>query len=294
MTKFIKPSSLFNILENHYIYNDFKKKIDILKENIEFSTLFDNYLTLCDSDFDSNEKMIDLFLKSVGEFKKPLKELSLKHSIEESKEQLINVNVVYKTNYSLDSSNTYIHQKACIHSSLILDIELVDLRQIYPIFFISLELTFSQAHNLKDYKLKFNVHSRDKKTILKEHEIYIPSKTREYNKKDQRIKLDQLPIIGYTNNKKVVYFNDYKNYRGYEEIIKDLNLKHPELNGLDKKELTSLFLTGGFSPDSMDLLRLTNDTLFSKDNYIIKDNKTIFDMIKKDNFSFKKSKKLKN
>lgn len=294
MTNFIKPSSLFNILENHYIYNDFKKKLDILKENVEFSTLFNNYLTLCDSDFDLNEKMIGLFLTSVGEFKKPLKEFSLKHRIQESKEQLINVNVVYKTKSLLDSSNTYTHEKACIHSSLILDIELVDVRQIYPIFFISLELEFSQAHNFKDYKLKFNVHSRDKKTILKKHEIYIPSKTREYNKKDQRIILDQLPIVGYANSKKVAYFNDYKNYSGYEEIIKDLSLKHPELNGLDKKELTSLFLTGSFSQDCMDLLKLTNDTLFSKDNYITKDDKTIFDMIKKDNFSFNKSKKLKN
>lgn len=294
MTNFIKPSSLFNILENHYIYNDFKKKLDTLKQNIEFSTLFDNYLDLCDFDFEANEKVINLFLASVGEFKKPLKEFSLKHSIQESKEQSINVNVMYRTSSLLDSSNTYIHQKAFISSTLTLDIELIDVRKIYPVFSISLTLIFSQAHNFKDYKLKFNIYSEDKKTILKEHEIYIPSKTRSYNKKDQHIVLDQLPIVGYTNNKKVVYFNDYKNYRGYEEILKDLNLKHPELNDLDKEELTSLFLTGCLSGSCVDMLQLTNDILFSTTDYVKKDKKTVFDMIKKDNFSFKKSKKLKN
>lgn len=292
MEKFIKPSSLFNILENHYIYNDFKKKLDTLKQNVEFSTLFNSYLELCDSEFEANEKIINLFLLSFGEGKKPIKEFSLRHKIQDE-ESLIKLHALYKSNLDLNSSSSYINQKASIKSILKIDIQLTDLIKRTPVLLISIKLEFSQAYDLKDYELKFNFDTIDNKTTIKEHDIYIPSKGREYNKKDQKIILNKLPIINYYNNKKAVYFNDYKNYSGYEQMLKDLRLNYPELNRLDKKELTSLFLTGKLSNECLELLQLTEDFLLSTSDYVKKDNKTIFDMIKKDNFSVKQIKKLK-
>lgn len=254
----------FDIIENHYLYNDINKKIKLFKKDNQVADLFQQYLTYYDLDILQNYNLLKLIFNM---------NLRNNYSIPESKNFSLEKTIIHD-----DSSETYLYFFYKSGIITIKDIPTVknDLSLSIKTTDSSLETCFSLAFSLSGFQSLGN-HNQLLEISTIDYESF--RKTKRYSlslhQKEQDSKINRIVL----NNVAIEKNSDKSMIVDVIEKPKLIKL-YPELKLLTLEQMNNLFLTGGLLEGDVELLKITHDFGNSMDNYIKKNNENVFDMLK--------------
>lgn len=254
----------FNIIENHYLYNDINKKMEILKTNNPFNDLFQQCLTYYDLDIIQNYNLLNLIsnmnlrdTSSVPESKK----FSLEKTIKQHDDSQIFFCFFYKSGiHTIQGIPT-------LKNDFSISIRTMNSENESE---ISLTFMLSGFQSLEKHRQLLEISTVDYNYYQKTKRYSMSLNKNEENSKTNRIVLNNVAIeINSDNEIKM------------ETIDKLAVVKlYKELEILTLEQINTLFLTGGLSSGDVEILKITNDFGNSMNNYIKKNNENVFHMLK--------------
>lgn len=253
----------FNIIENHYLYNDINEKMQTLKTNSQFNDLFQQYLTYYDLDLIQNYNLLNLISKM---------NLRDTYSIPESKKFSLE-----KTIKNHDDSGIYFcfFYKSGIHTiksiPTIKNDFSISVRTTNSEIESEISLTFmlSGFQSLEKHRQLLEISTVDYNSYQKTKRYSMSLNQNEQNSKTNRIVLNNVAIeINSDNEIKMETIDKLAVFKLYKE-----------LEILTSEQINTLFLTGGLPAVDVELLKITHDFGNSMDNYLNNRNKNIFDII---------------
>lgn len=279
----------FKIIDKHYFYKEQKKLIDYVNSFDDSKNLINNLFKIFHEEsftFENNNIKED---KNKILFNNMLsKNINDEISLELDNNISVRYMVVIKNNFEMNKKNGFSFLNC-----------------------LDLLVTVYEEKNFL-FELNFEIQHEGGNKNEQSSSMFLQTRKKSETQKGQ-LESNLYLVINEDSNNKISAVELDKKYLSLDSTVEEINkglvnllitdlttnlkkLRNQELisiiTALDEKQIWNLFLTGGFNKETIDLLSITSDVT-DLNEYLITDEKNIFDWLKSDSINLNKKVKIK-
>lgn len=279
----------FKIIDKHYFYKEQKKLIDYVNSFDDSKNLINNLFKIFHEEsftFENNNikegKNKILFNNMLS------KNINDEISLELDNNISVRYMVVIKNNFEMNKKNGFSFLNC-----------------------LDLLVTVYEEKNFL-FELNFEIQHEGGNKNEQSSSMFLQTRKKSETQKGQ-LESNLYLVINEDSNNKISAVELDKKYLSLDSTVEEINkglvnllitdlntnlkkLRNQELisiiTALDEKQIWNLFLTGGFNKETIDLLSITSDVT-DLNEYLITDEKNIFDWLKSDSINLNKKVKIK-